>query len=103
MYCVIQQVERKKPNPYGEHREIEAYQNEWRIAGDDRPCTWAYRYAGGRFERPHLEAYKISVHHSYREGGTVIKMAIKISYSVTCNSLKSRRFRALCFFGNTII
>ena len=32
-----------------------------------------------------------------------IKMAIKISYSVTCNSLKSRRFRALCFFGNTII
>ena len=73
MYCVIQEVRRKKPNPYGEYREIEAYQNEWRIAGDDRPCTWAWRYTGGRFERPHLEAYKISIHHSYRENGVIRK------------------------------
>lgn len=73
MYCVMQQVMRKKPSPYGEHREIEAYQNEWRIAGDDRPYTWSYRYTGGRFERPHLEAYKITIHHSYREGGKVKK------------------------------
>lgn len=73
MYCVIQQVMKKKPNPYGEYQELEAYQNEWRIAGDDRPLTWSYRHTGGRFERPHLEAYKISVHHSYREGGVVKK------------------------------
>lgn len=73
MFCVIQQVMRKKPNPYGEYREIEAYQNEWRIAGDNRPCTWSYCYTGGRFERPHLEAYKITIHHSYREGGVVKK------------------------------
>lgn len=73
MYCVIQQVMRKKPDPYGEYREIEAYQNEWRIAGDERPCTWAWRYTGGRYERPHLEAYKISIHHSFREGGAVRK------------------------------
>lgn len=73
MYCVIQEVQLKKPNHYGEYREIEAYQNEWRIAGDDRPCTWSYRYTGGRFERPHLEAYKITIHHSYREGGAVRK------------------------------
>ena len=31
MYCVIQQVMRKKPNPYGEYREIRAYQNQWRL------------------------------------------------------------------------
>lgn len=73
MFCVIQQVMRKKPNPYGKYREIEAYQNEWRIAGDDRPYTWSYRYTGGRFERSHLEAYKISIHSSYREGGAVRK------------------------------
>lgn len=73
MFCVIQQVVRKKPNPYGEYREIEAYQNEWRMAGDNRPCTWSYRYTGGRFERPHLEAYKISIHSSYREDGVVKK------------------------------
>lgn len=73
MFCVVQKIQRKKPNPYGGYREIEAYQNEWRIAGDNRPYTWAYRYTGGRFERPHLEAFKISLHHSYREGGVVKK------------------------------
>lgn len=73
MYCVIQEVRRKKADPYGEYREIEPYQNEWRIAGDERPCTWAWRYTGGRFERPHREAYKISIHHSYRENGVVRK------------------------------
>ena len=73
MFCVIQQIMRKKPSPYGEYKKIEAYQNEWRIAGDDRPCTWAWRYTGGRFERPHLEAFKISIHQSYRENGEVRK------------------------------
>lgn len=76
---MIQEVRRKKLSPYGEYRELEAYQNEWRIAGDDRPCTWSWRYTGGRFERPHLEAYKISVHHSYREGGAVRKRQYSIA------------------------
>ncbi len=58
-------------DPYGEYRELEAYQNEWRF--DDRPCTWSWRYTGGRFERPHLEAFKITLHHSYRESGAVRK------------------------------
>lgn len=71
MYCVIQEVRRKKPDPYGAYRELEAYQNEWRF--DDRPFTWSYRHTGGRFERPHLEAYKISIHSSYRESGVVKK------------------------------
>ncbi len=89
MYCVIQQVMRKKPDPYGEYREIEVYQNEWRITGDDRPCTWSYRYAGGRFERPHLEAYKITLHQSYREGGVVKKRQYTVctmSYYAICES-----------------
>ena len=71
MFCVIQPVRRKKPDPYGAYRELEAYQNQWRL--DDRPFTWAWQYTGGRFERPHLEAYKITIHHSYREGGVVKK------------------------------
>lgn len=89
MFCVIQQVMRKKPNPYGEYREIEAYQNEWRIAGDNRPCTWSYRYTGGRFERPHLEAYKITLHSSYREGGVVKKRQYAVctmSYYDVCET-----------------
>lgn len=71
MYCVIQQTARKKPDKYGAYRELEAYQNQWRM--DDKPYTWAYSYTGGRFERPHLEAYKITLHHSCREGGAVRK------------------------------
>lgn len=89
MFCVIQQVMLKKPNPCGEYREIEAYQNEWRIAGDERPCTWSWRYTGGRFERPHLEAYKISIHHSYRENGAVRKRQYSVctmSYYDICES-----------------
>ena len=73
MFCAIQQVMLKKSNRYGTYCEIEPYQNEWRIAGDERPCTWAWRYTGGRFERPHREAYKITIHHSYRENGVVRK------------------------------
>lgn len=87
MYCVIQQVVLKKHNPYGEYRKIEVYQNEWRIAGDKRPCTWAYRYTGGRFERPRRDAYKITLHQSYREGGKVRKRQYSVctmSYYELC-------------------
>lgn len=72
MYCVIQEIRRKKPNPYGEPLEIKAYQNPWRL-DESKPYTWAYEYSGERYARPHLEAYKISIHHSYRENGVVRK------------------------------
>lgn len=87
MYCVIQEVRRKKPDPYGEYKEIEAYQSQWHI--DDRPFTWEWHYTGGRFERPHLEAYKISIHQSYREGGVVKKRQYAVctmSYYDICDS-----------------
>lgn len=57
MYCVIQQVMRKKPNPYGEYKELRAYQNQWRL-DESKPFTWAWERTGGRFERPHMEAIK---------------------------------------------
>ena len=76
MYCVIQEVRRKKPNPYGEHRELAAEQDGWTI--DGKPPCWRWRYTGGQFERPHLEAYKISIHQSYREGGRVKKRQYSI-------------------------
>lgn len=64
MFCVIQEVQLKRPNKYGAYKELEAYQESW---GD--PPKWAYHYTGGRFERPHHEAYKITLHESYRDGG----------------------------------
>ena len=35
---------------------------------ESKPFTWAWMYSEERFERPHLEAYKITLHQSYREG-----------------------------------
>lgn len=77
MFCVIQQTTRKKPSPYGEHKELRAYQNQWRL-DESKPFTWAWEYTGGRFERPHMEAYKITIHQSYREGGVVKKRQYSI-------------------------
>lgn len=88
MYCVIQQVMLKKPNKYGAYKEIRAYQNQWRIAGDNRPLSWAWEYTGGRFDRPHLEAFKITLHQSCREGGVVKKKQYSVctmSYYDLCN------------------
>lgn len=68
MYCVIQEIQRKKPNAYGHEREIETYSYE--INGKRK---YSYRHTGGRFERPILTAYKISIHESKRLGGVVTK------------------------------
>ena len=72
MYCVIQEIELKKQNTYGEYKELEAYKSTWFINGVEGG-TYSYRYTGDRFERPIRKAYKISVHHSYREAGKVKK------------------------------
>ena len=76
MFCVIQQVQLKKPNQYGAYRELVAERDSWIING--KPPLWRYRYAGERFDRPHLEAYKISIHQSYRECGRVRKKQYSI-------------------------
>lgn len=72
MYCVIQETVRKKPDRYGEHLEIIVYQNQWRL-DESKPFTWAWKYSEDRFDRPHHEAYKVTIHQSYREGGKVKK------------------------------
>lgn len=72
MYCIIQEIELKKENDYGEWKEIEAYKSTWVINGVE---GWCYRYTrtGERFKRPIKKAYKISIHKSYRERGKVKK------------------------------
>lgn len=89
MYCVIQQVMRKKPDPLGEYREIRAYPLEWSINDVPQVPSWRWEWSGGRFERPHLEAYKITIHQSYREGGRVKKRQYAVctmSYYDICES-----------------
>lgn len=78
MYCVIQEVKRRRPDPYGEYKEIRAYPMEWSIDGVPQVPVWHWEWTGRRFERPHLEAYKISLHESYREGGKVKKRQFSV-------------------------
>lgn len=73
MYCVIQEVKRKRPDPYGEPRELRAYPLEMSINGVPQVPVWRYEWSRERFERPHLEAYKISLHESYRKDGKIKK------------------------------
>ena len=76
MFCVIQQVQLKKPNQYGAYRKLVVERDSWTVNG--KPPIWRDRYTSGHFERPHLEAYKISIHQSYREGGRVRKRQYSI-------------------------
>ncbi|ERI92135.1 hypothetical protein HMPREF1982_02676 [Clostridiales bacterium oral taxon 876 str. F0540] len=72
MYCVIQKVVNKKYDPYGEHKEIEVHSTTWSMNGVSK-THYSYIYGGGRFERPIKDAYKISIHKSYRENGKLKK------------------------------
>ena len=70
MYCVIQEIELKKQNTYGEYKGLEVYKTTW-VTNGVEGGIYGYHYTGDRFERPIKKAYKISVHHSYREDGKV--------------------------------
>lgn len=73
MYCVIQKVTNKKLNPHGNSKELLV---DWTtiIYPDGRKETkYYYRSSPEKFERPIKDAYKISIHKSYRENGQVRK------------------------------
>lgn len=72
MYCVIQEIELKKENQYGGYKELKAYESRFTMYNEEH-VKYSYDYTGGRFKRPMKKAYKISIHHSYREKGKVKK------------------------------
>lgn len=69
MYCVIQEIELKNPGSNAERKKIETY----RATSRNGLYSYCYRFSGEGFERPVKKAYKISIHHSYREDGKVKK------------------------------
>lgn len=73
MFCVIQKIQKKKPDPYGTHKEIIVTETTFGFVGEEPKTSYSYTYSNERFERPVLDAYKISIHHSYRETGKVKK------------------------------
>lgn len=79
MFCVIQEIQLKKPNSYGAYQKLEADFFSLKINGVQNPPKWYYKYTGERFPRPHKEAYKISIHQSYRENGRVKKRQYNIA------------------------
>jgi hypothetical protein len=70
LYCVIQKVFNKKVNANGEYKELKVEPSRFTIEGRQ---YYSYIFTGGRFERPHKEAFKVSIHRSYRECGKVKK------------------------------
>lgn len=72
MYCVIQKVINKKPNKYGSHKSLEVSSTTM-IYKDKKESRYYYTYCSERFERPIKDAYKISIHKSYRENGLAKK------------------------------
>lgn len=79
MFCVIQEIQLKKPNLNGEYREYEVTSMAFTIDGE-QITTYSYDpiKASGRFERPHRDAYRISLHQSYRQDGKVKKRQYSI-------------------------
>jgi len=72
MYCVIQEIETKKPNKYGYAKELISEFYNCSFNGADL-SYYSHHYGYERFERSIKKAYKISIHRSYREDGKVKK------------------------------
>lgn len=81
MFCVIQTLQRKKGNPYGEYRRYEVQSMGIQFPDGTSKTHYSYYpdYEAGRFERPHREAYRISIHESRREGGKIVKKQCAIA------------------------
>jgi hypothetical protein len=72
MYIVIQEIQLKKPNKNGAYKEFKVDTISFSFNGITKThYYYNANYAAGRFERLHLEAYKISLRESYREDGMV--------------------------------
>ena len=74
MFCVIQELETKKPNKRGYSKELKLDFIESSMFGR---YSWHY-YSEERFERTIKKAYRICIHESYRDGGKVRKRQFTI-------------------------
>jgi hypothetical protein len=72
MYCVIQEIELKKPNTKGKPKELQSKYMQMSMNGKDL-SHYYYCYSEERFERTIKKSYKISIHISHRENGKVKK------------------------------
>ncbi|ANP83878.1 hypothetical protein BAQ53_24440 [Bacillus sp. B25(2016b)] len=69
MFCIIQEIETKKESVSYTYEGLEVTEG----TSYDGQVIYGYKSTGERFKRPIKKAYKISIHHSYRELGKVKK------------------------------
>lgn len=68
MFCVIQEIETKRPDKNGYPRELISEYLAMSVNGQD--CGhYYYFYSQERFKRPVKPSYRISIHSSYRKNG----------------------------------
>lgn len=72
MFCVIQEVQLKRPQPHGYSKELISKYFEMSFQGEDMG-HWSYHYGYDYFDRPIKKAYKVSIHSNHRENGKVKK------------------------------
>lgn len=72
MYCVIQEVQKRKKSKCGYPKVLVSKYMEISINGCDE-SHYTHYYGEERFERGIKKAYRISIHKSYREDGKVNK------------------------------
>ncbi|GAA0176774.1 hypothetical protein SH2C18_01340 [Clostridium sediminicola] len=72
MYCVIQKVQNKRANTDATFKELKVSETTTTIENDTIK-RYGFYYTGERFEREKKDAYKISIHKSYREEGKIKK------------------------------
>ena len=65
MYCVIQEIQKKKKNKDGYPKELKSEYMQMSINGQDESHYW-HHYSEERFERDIKKAYRITIHESYR-------------------------------------
>lgn len=75
MFVVIQKLKLKKQNTRGDYKKYRVTSITFAIGGVTK-TSYSYNpdYEAGRFEREHQEAFKISIHQSYRDDGKVKKI-----------------------------
>ena len=73
MFVAIQKIQLKKSNGNGAYKEFTVESMSFSINGVPQKEKYSYspKYDSGKFERPHREAYKFSLHQNYREGSKV--------------------------------
>ena len=72
MYCVIQEIDKKRKNQNGYPKELKSEYLQMFIRGRDESHYW-HTYSNECFEREIRKAFRISIHESYRENGKVKK------------------------------